>query len=114
MPQVVRIARLVGMTRRKLGGNGLAEDPAAGFAHLRHARRITRRPVTAVDWRTVLGRHVAGVDYVFHADRNAVQPALRRLAVALPRLLQREFRVDEGPGANRVLALLDAFQTRRN
>ena len=53
---------------------------APDLAHHRHARRVLRRPVIHVMRRVLPGRHVAGVDHVFHAERQPVQRARRRAA----------------------------------
>jgi hypothetical protein len=62
------------MSRCKLGADGLPENDAAELTDLRNARSIGRWTVIFVYRRAVFGRHVHGVDHVFDADRDAVQP----------------------------------------
>ena len=89
----------------------LADDDRARRARQRHGRRICCGPMVGVDRRTVTGRHVEGVEQVLDRDRQPVQQSCRRLRVEHARTLHRSIGVDEGPGANRGLALGNALET---
>ena len=99
---VVRVARLARVIDGELGGHGLAQDHRARGAQALDHRGVPGRPAPGVQHGAVLGRHVAGIDDVLDADRDAVQRPLRpaeppRL-VAAPGLGAGELGIEEGPG----------------
>ena len=76
--EVVRVAGRAGMQVGEFGGDGLAEQQAAGLAGQRHAGGVALRLPALVDRRAPFGRHVGGVDDVLDAERHAGERALAR------------------------------------
>src|SRR4029079_17532635 len=68
--------------------------------------------MSVMDRGAIAGRHVAGVEDILDADRNAVERAPPRLAVTCPRLRDSEVAVDIGPGADGGIALGNAGKAR--
>ena len=101
----------VEMGTRKLGRSRLADDHCPAGPQRRDTRRIRDRPVTAINRRAVLGRHVNSVHYVLYANGDAVQRSLRSFGIARPGLSQRYRGVDKGPGMNIVITRLNTGQT---
>ncbi len=73
--EVVRVAGRAGMQVGELGGDGLAEQHAAGLARQRDAGGVALRLAAFVDRRAPFGRHVEGVDDVLDAERHAGERA---------------------------------------
>ena len=96
---------------RELRGDGLAEDDRTRLAQRRHAGRILRRSEPGVGARAMGGRLIAGVDDVLDADRHTVQRSGGSNAVARPGLLEREARIDVGPGRHHRFARFDPGET---
>jgi hypothetical protein len=98
----------------KLGGHGLAQDHRARRAQPLDHRGVPGRPPPGVEWCAVLGRHVARVDDVLDADRDAVQrplgPADPPRLVAAPGLGAGELGIEEGPGLDPRLVGRDALE----
>ena len=71
----LRVSR--GLERREFGGDGLAEDDAAGAPDQHDHRGIGLRPVAGIDRRAVGGRQVGRVEDVLDADRKPAQRLAR-------------------------------------
>ena len=80
---MVRVVRVPGGDRAldggELVGDGLAQNDPAGGADQGDAGGVAVGPVSPVNWRAVLGRHVVGIDDILHRDRDTVERAPRRL-----------------------------------
>ena len=108
---VVRVAGRAGMQVGEFGGDGLAEQHAAGLAGQRHAGGVALRPPALVDRRAPFGRHVGGVDDVLDAERHAGERAALAALVdarAPPRCACSA--IDIGPGLDLALARRDAVE----
>jgi hypothetical protein len=92
----------------ELGCGGLADDDRACPAEYGNGSRVGHRLAAAKRVAAVFGRHIVGVEHVLHADGEAVQrterPPCRPLPVCQSCLLQRPFRIEEGPGPDLRLA----------
>jgi len=86
---------------------GLAKDHRAGAAQQRHASRVRWRPMTLVDRRAELGRHVERIDDVLDADRHAVQRTAALRAIERARLRKRQFRIEIHPRFDDTVPLSD-------
>jgi hypothetical protein len=106
------MARFARRHVRELGGDGLPEQHRTGPARERNARRVPVRPMSLVDGRAVLGRHVAGIDDVLHAEGHAVKQSAPAASVERACLRERCVRVKVVPGLNLRLARCDAVETR--
>jgi hypothetical protein len=98
------------MEVRELGGDRLAEQDAARFAAQRDARRIGSRPMAGVDRRSVLGRHVGGVDDVLYRERHADERARTIRAVAGASFRDGLIGIDVLPGLDVLVPFSDAIQ----
>src|SRR4051794_3038515 len=97
MSGVVRMGRRTGMAVGKFGCYRLAEDHAARDTDQRDAGGIRKRPVAAINRRTVLRRHVDSIDDVLDPDRYAAKrtPAAGSVNGACPG--QRLLRIEPCP-----------------
>ena len=101
------IERVCGLSRGQTSeftGYRIAENNRAGGPHLRHTGRICRRTVPVVDRRPHAGWHIMRVDDVLYAKRHTRQRAFFRLCIDRPRLRKRQFRIEEFPGADDIVA----------
>ena len=77
-------------------------------------RRVARRRAPGVNHRTVLGRHVGGIENIFDRDRHAVQRPDRLTAqterVGRARLRERVIGIEKRPGLN---LRIDVANTRQ-
>ena len=73
--EVMRIAGRSGMQVGEFGGDGLAEEDAAGLARQRDAGGVALGLAAPMNGRSPLGRHVKGVDDVLGAERHAADRA---------------------------------------
>ena len=103
----------------ELGGDGLAEQQAAGALDLHDQRRVRLRAVVGIDRRAVFGRHVGGVEDVLERDRQAAQRLVLERGVALLGLARAvEIERDEGVDlrlarGDRLRALFDQLRGRQ-
>src|SRR5262245_36696550 len=97
MSGVVRVDGRTGMAVGEFGSHGLAEDHAARGTDQRDASGVGKRPVAAVDRRTVLGRHVDSIDDVLDADRYAAKRTPAAGSVDGVRLGQGLLRIEPRP-----------------
>src|SRR5689334_7428879 len=98
MCRVMRMHRLAWITVGEFGSHGLPENDPAGGSDQRDAGGIGKGPVTAVDRRAVLGRHVGSVDDILDPYRNPAQQASPTIPVDGTCLGQSLFRVEPDPG----------------
>lgn len=73
-------------------------------------RAVDSRAVAGVDRRAVPGGHVAGVEDVLHAHRQAVQQPAHRAAVQRARLRKRHVAIQEFPGLHAFFACFDPVE----
>ncbi len=113
---VVRIAGLARPEQRQLGGHRLAHDHRAGLAQQRDRGGIAGRLAPGMQHGAVLGRHVVGVENIFHAHRHAVQrperAALARASSSASRLGPHVLGIEKGPGLDIGVDFRDARRDR--
>src|SRR5919204_6646796 len=97
MSGVVRMDGRTGMAVAKFGGYRLAEDHAARGTDQRDAGGVGKRPVAAIDRRTVLGRHVDSIDDILDPDWYAAKRTPAAGSVDGARLGQRLLRIEPCP-----------------
>ena len=116
--RIVGIPRLSRGIDGKFGGHGLAKNDGPCFAQQRYHGGIHFRGASGVEDGAVLGGHVLGVENVLHPHREAVEGANRMTRSArrirLARLPKSIIRVQMCPCLDRVLELIDAFETIAN
>ncbi len=99
---------------RKLGGDGLSQQDRARLAEQGDGGGVFHRPMSGVQDRAVLGRHVLRVEDVLDPHRNAVERTERLpfppRQVRRARLVQGMTGVQVRPGADPLLERRDAVE----
>ena len=108
--EIVRVAGRAGMQVGEFGGDGLAEQHAAGLARQRDAGGVALGLAALVDRRAPFGRHVEGVDDVLDAERHAGERAALAAVVEGAGRGKRRVRIDMRPGVHLALARGDAVE----
>src|SRR6476620_11029386 len=111
MREIERISGLPGERHGELGGDGLAHNHGAGVSEMRHASGVGAGPVSGVDGRSVLRRHVGRVDDVLYGDWNAVERTARFLSVARAGVREHLLRIDVRPRLDGFLTRSDSCKT---
>jgi len=81
----------------EFGRHRLAQDHPTRRADQRDASGVGKRPVAAIDRRTVLGRHINRIDDVLDPDWNTSQSTLAARSVDRTGLSKRLFRIEPSP-----------------
>lgn len=112
------IARLGGVEACELGRGSFADDHCASIAQACHQRRVALGDAIMPRFVTGGGGQAIYVNDVFDADRDAVQwPAIitgDKFAMAFGGRIKRAVAVDDDPGLQMCIVLMNAGQVRFN